>query len=88
MLEADAAELRRHRAFRDYLRAHPNEVTRLSAHKLALAETLGLALDDHRYAYQEAKAPMVLEILEKALKWYEGAGGQPQGRPLRARNNA
>jgi len=88
VLEAGAEELRRLRAFRDYLRAHPDEVTRLSAHKLALAETLGLALDDDRNAYQEAKSPMVLEILEKALKWYEGAGGQRQGQPLRARNNA
>jgi hypothetical protein len=36
-----------------------------------LAERLGIELDDDRYAYQEAKAPMVLEILEQALAWYE-----------------
>ena len=28
VLEADAEELRRHRAFRDYLRAHPDEAAR------------------------------------------------------------
>jgi GrpB-like predicted nucleotidyltransferase (UPF0157 family) len=71
VMEADAQELRRMRAFRDYLRAHPGEVARLSAHKLELAERLGLDLDDDRYAYQEAKSAMVLEILEKALAWYE-----------------
>ena len=71
VLEAEAEELRRMRAFRDYLRAHPDEVARLSAHKLELAERLAIELDDDRYAYQKAKAAMVLEILESALAWYE-----------------
>jgi len=88
VLEADVEELRRMRAFRDYLRAHPDEAARLSVHKLELAERLAIQLDDDRFAYQEAKAPMVLEILEKALAWSEGVGGQPQGLPLRTRNSA
>src|SRR5688572_18583994 len=93
VLEADADELRRNRAFRDYLRGHPEEAARLSAHKLEIAARLAIDLDDDRSAYQEAKAPMVLEILERALAWYDGsngesdggARGQPQGLPLRAR---
>jgi GrpB-like predicted nucleotidyltransferase (UPF0157 family) len=71
VLEADAEELRRHRAFRDYLRAHPGEVERLSAHKQEIAARLGIGLEDEREAYQEAKSAMVLEMLTKALAWYE-----------------
>jgi GrpB-like predicted nucleotidyltransferase (UPF0157 family) len=61
--EADSAELRRHRAFRDFLLAHPEWVERLSRHKLELASQLG----EDRAAYQEAKSPMVEEILALAL---------------------
>jgi GrpB-like predicted nucleotidyltransferase (UPF0157 family) len=64
VLAADAAELRRHRAFRDYLIAHPEWVEKLSAHKLELAARLG----DDRAGYQAAKEPMVLEILTLALR--------------------
>ena len=71
VLEADADELRRHRAFRDYLRAHPDEAARLSAHKLELAAHLGIDLNEVRQPYQDGKQPMVLEILDKALAWYE-----------------
>jgi GrpB-like predicted nucleotidyltransferase (UPF0157 family) len=60
---ADAEELRRHRAFRDFLIAHPDWAEKLSAHKLELAAKLG----DDRKAYQEAKEPMVLEIMSLAL---------------------
>ena len=61
---ADAEELRRHRAFRDYLVEHPEWVERLSAHKLALAARFG----DDREAYQAAKSPIVEEILALALE--------------------
>jgi len=59
---ADSAELHRHRAFRDFLIAHPEWVEKLSAHKLELAAKLG----DRRHAYQDAKAAMVEEILALA----------------------
>jgi GrpB-like predicted nucleotidyltransferase (UPF0157 family) len=87
VMEADAEELRRHRAFRDYLRSHPDEVARLSAHKRELADRLAIKLDDDRDMYQEAKSPMVREILEKALAWYDDAGGHAESTP-RARNRA
>lgn len=60
---ADAEELRRHRAFRDYLIAHPETAEKLSAHKVDLASKLGA----DREAYQAAKEPMVLEIMALAL---------------------
>jgi GrpB-like predicted nucleotidyltransferase (UPF0157 family) len=61
---ADAGELRRHRAFRDYLIAHREWVEKLSTHKLELAAKLG----DDCEAYQAAKSPMVEEILALALQ--------------------
>jgi GrpB-like predicted nucleotidyltransferase (UPF0157 family) len=64
VLYPDADELRRHRAFRDYLRAHPDEVERLSAFKQALADRVG----DNRQAYIEGKAVMVREVLDRALQ--------------------
>jgi GrpB-like predicted nucleotidyltransferase (UPF0157 family) len=63
VLAADAEELRRHRAFRDFLRSHPDWARRLSEHKLDLARRFG----DDREAYQQAKAPMVEEVLALAL---------------------
>jgi GrpB-like predicted nucleotidyltransferase (UPF0157 family) len=63
VLEADAEELRRHRAFRDFLCAHPDWVERLSAHKREVAARVG----DDRQAYQDGKAAMVEEILALAL---------------------
>jgi GrpB-like predicted nucleotidyltransferase (UPF0157 family) len=59
VLGADADELRRHRAFRDFLIANAEWAEKLSAHKLELAARLG----DDRKAYQDAKEAMVLEIM-------------------------
>jgi GrpB-like predicted nucleotidyltransferase (UPF0157 family) len=64
VLDAGAEELRRHRAFRDFLRAHPDWVERLSAHKREVAARAG----DDRQAYQDGKAAIVEEILALALK--------------------
>jgi GrpB-like predicted nucleotidyltransferase (UPF0157 family) len=59
----DSAELRRHLAFRDYLRANPSAVEQLSALKLAVAAKVG----DDRDAYQQGKAWLVKEQLAAAL---------------------
>jgi GrpB-like predicted nucleotidyltransferase (UPF0157 family) len=64
VLEADAEELRRHLAFRDYLRAHPEDVKRLSDLKWALAERF----DNDLEAYVDGKAALVREILDAALQ--------------------
>jgi GrpB-like predicted nucleotidyltransferase (UPF0157 family) len=52
-------ELRRHLAFRDYLRQHPEEIATYSALKYKLAEEF--AMD--RHAYAEAKSEFVVTIL-------------------------
>ena len=63
VLDRDASELRRHLAFRDYLRAHAEARDHLSEHKWALAERADNDLD----AYVEGKAALVQEILQAAL---------------------
>ncbi len=60
----DSEELHRHRAFRDFMIAHPEWSETLSAHKRELAAKLG----EDRKAYQDAKALMVEEILALALQ--------------------
>lgn len=62
-LYPDAAELKRHLAFRDYLKTHPDEATRLSQHKLELAARF----ENDRALYIEGKAAMVLEMIDVAL---------------------
>lgn len=69
VLAPDAEELRRHRAFRDFLVARPEWAEQLSAHKLELAAKLG----DDRKAYQDAKEAMVLEIIALALQEAEAS---------------
>jgi len=55
-----AEELRRHLAFRDYLRGNPDEAQRLSTFK---NENAGLGKEE----YQESKTPLVEAILARAL---------------------
>jgi GrpB-like predicted nucleotidyltransferase (UPF0157 family) len=64
LMDAAAAELRRHRAFRDFLLAHPDWVERLSVQKREVAQRAG----NDRDAYQAGKAAMVEEILALALQ--------------------
>jgi GrpB-like predicted nucleotidyltransferase (UPF0157 family) len=64
VLDARAEELRRMRAFRDFLCSHPDWVERLSAHKRDVAARVG----DDRQTYQDGKAAMVEEILALALQ--------------------
>jgi GrpB-like predicted nucleotidyltransferase (UPF0157 family) len=63
VLDRGAEELRRHLAFRHYLRSHSDEAQRLSEHKWQLAQRF----DNDKERYIEAKAAMVQEILERAL---------------------
>jgi GrpB-like predicted nucleotidyltransferase (UPF0157 family) len=59
----EAAELQRHRAFRNFLCAHPDWVERLSALKQTLCDQYG----DDREAYMAGKDAMVKEITRLAL---------------------
>jgi GrpB-like predicted nucleotidyltransferase (UPF0157 family)/Fe-S-cluster containining protein len=60
--EHDHAEVGRHLAFRDYLRAHADEARRYGAMKQQAAA----AHRDDIDGYMAAKAPMIAELLERA----------------------
>ena len=60
----DNFELKRHLAFRDFLRNHPEHAERLSAVKWSLAEMY----DNDREAYMAGKSALVQEITLLALK--------------------
>jgi GrpB-like predicted nucleotidyltransferase (UPF0157 family) len=62
---AHSAELKRHIAFREYLKTHKADRERLSCLKWALAE----AFDNDKFPYMDGKDTLVREILEKALKY-------------------
>ena len=66
--EASSPELRRHLAFRDFLRRHREWRTRLNVLKLKLSVDPGITRGD----YQQRKCPLVVEILDIALA--EGGG--------------
>lgn len=75
-LEKDASELRRHLAFRDFLRAHSDWRDRLSEHKWDLAHRF----DNDKDRYIDAETAMVQEIIALALSWRmtnETAGALP-----------
>jgi GrpB-like predicted nucleotidyltransferase (UPF0157 family) len=76
---ADGKALRDHRDFRDFLLRHPEWVERLSTHKLALLSEY--AAD--RYGYQEAKSPMVEQILRLARLERDAASSPPGPLSLR-----
>ncbi len=61
-----SVELYRHIAFRDYLREHPEDARRYSEIKVNLVKEYS----DDRELYIEGKDPLVREILERALHWY------------------
>lgn len=61
-----AEELHQHVAFRNYLRAHPQEAEEYGRVKFKAAEHHPNSIDD----YIEEKSPLVISILEKAMKEY------------------
>jgi GrpB-like predicted nucleotidyltransferase (UPF0157 family) len=72
---ADGAELRRHLAFRDHLRAHPEDVRAYAAAKLEGARRF----PDDRDAYQVFKSAVVEDILRRALAAQEAGAGRDPG---------
>lgn len=58
--------IRRHLAFRDYLRAHPNEAREYGELKRKLAREFPYDID----SYIQGKETLVKEIEQRALKWY------------------
>jgi GrpB-like predicted nucleotidyltransferase (UPF0157 family) len=60
----DSQEYRRHIAFRDHLRTHPEDASAYAVLKRNLASTLG----DRREDYNEAKSEFVANIVRRALQ--------------------
>lgn len=63
--QAGSAEVRRHLAFRDYLRAHPDKALLYSDHKRAVARRYPYDSE----AYVEGKDALVRQLLAEALAW-------------------
>jgi len=70
-----SAEFRRHVAFRDYLRAHPEDAKSYGDLKRALAERYR----EDRSAYNTAKTEFVAELTRKSTQ-YSVLGTQPKAR--------
>jgi NAD-dependent deacetylase len=66
-VEWDADQWHRHLAFRDYLRAHPDEALRYADAKRRLAAEVG----HDWYEYVERKNAVVDELFPRAWRWYE-----------------
>ena len=64
-VELGGTEWRRHLAFRDYLRAHPEEAARYGEAKRALAR----AVEGDWEAYTDRKAGIASDIQTRALAW-------------------
>lgn len=63
--QTDNPQIERHLILRDYLRCHPEEVTRYSRFKEKLAERF-----EHTSKYSPAKKTFVMELEQLALSWY------------------
>jgi GrpB-like predicted nucleotidyltransferase (UPF0157 family) len=70
MYEVNNPEIIRHLAFRDYLRTHPEQVKIYGKRKTELSLRFPLEIE----SYIKGKEPLVQEIEQKALEWYEGGG--------------
>lgn len=66
-----SVEIERHLAFRDFLRAHPEEAAAYSDLKMSLAGNPALS----RQEYQAGKEEFIRAALAKASRW----GGKPAG---------
>ncbi len=59
--------------FRDYMRAHPDELRPYAEMKYRLAEQYG----EDREGYTVAKGPFVWEVVRKADQWAQDTGWEP-----------
>lgn len=64
--QADSPAIDRHRAFRDYLRAHPDEAQAYEAEKIRAAR----ARPDDSLAYNDLKSDWIKACETRALAWW------------------
>ena len=69
---AGGDEERRHLAFRDYLRAHPDVAAEYAAFKRRIALNYRLHVSGDREAYANAKSEFILPVQERALQEFAG----------------
>ncbi|MBA4541866.1 GrpB family protein [Thermoactinomyces daqus] len=60
-------EITRHLAFRDYLRAHPDEARRYAELKINLAKQYPASIEH----YISGKNDLIKELEQKAMRWWE-----------------
>lgn len=70
--EADSAQVWRHLAFRDYMKAHPADAQKYSELKRKLAEQHPQSLD----AYMDGKDGFIKEMDRRAAHWRTSQAGQ------------
>lgn len=68
--QIDNPQIQRHLVFRDYLRAHPEEVKQYGQ----LKEELAQRCDDTSF-YSTSKKPFVQEMEQRALRWFQETHG-------------
>lgn len=66
VFQVGSPQIERHLAFRDYLRAHPNEATEYGEMKRKLAREFPHDID----SYIQGKETLVKEIEQRALEWH------------------
>ena len=68
MWSPDSPEVVRHRLFRDWLREHPEDRAAYAEAKRSAAQTLAAAGGGHGMDYNELKAPVIREILDRVFR--------------------
>ncbi|HHT68658.1 MAG TPA: GrpB family protein [Firmicutes bacterium] len=73
VFQADSKDVQRHLAFRDFMRAHPDEAARYGELKATLAKQFPDSIE----SYMDGKDDYIKRVEKQALEWYrQGANGK------------